>query len=122
MARPSPNRATGVGIVGSNPDQSPSSETGRAVVNVQLTEPGRRTRGSRVSPVRPALPKLLRTSLKAVDPQGHCECCGIATAISLGSRTALRRGGDEDAERVPRRICVHAVSYTHLTLPTKRIV
>src|SRR5664280_2094763 len=76
MARPSPNRATGVGIVGSNPDQSPSSETGRAVVNVQLTEPGRRTRGSRVSPVRPALPKLLRTSLEAVDPQGQCECCG----------------------------------------------
>src|SRR5665213_1454465 len=77
MARPSLNRATGVGIATNNPDQSPSSGTGRAVLNVRLNGPGRRTRGIEVSPVRPALPKLLRTSRTAVDPQGQCECCGI---------------------------------------------
>src|SRR5665213_1824477 len=76
MARPSLNRATGVGIATNNPDQSPSSGTGRAVLNVRLNGPGRRTRGIEVSPVRPALPKLLRTSRTAVDPQGQCECRG----------------------------------------------
>ena|SRR5450759_1151756 len=76
MARPSLNRATGVGIATNNPDQSPSSGTGRAVLNVRLNGPGRRTRGIEVSPVRPALPKLLRTSRTAVDPQGQCECSG----------------------------------------------
>ena len=68
-----PEQATGGRIVGSNPDRSPSSETGRAVVNVRLNGPGRRTHRIEVSPARPALPKLLRTSPEAVDPQGQCE-------------------------------------------------